>query len=135
MSVFHGGDGLSSWAGVAPGRHESAGTRKRARTHAGNRYLSRILFQVVLALSKTKAPHDLADFFRKKLPKLGFKKAAVATAHKLLIRLWRMLTNKTPYAPPPPKPLTESQRQRRTKRHVDELRKLGFQVTLDQLAA
>jgi len=109
MSVFDGSSGLSSWAGVAPGSHESAGKKKRVGVVRGNRYLTRILFQVVLAISKLKAPNDLADFFRKKQNR-GYKKAAVATSHKLLVRIWRILTNKLEYAPPPPKPLTEKQK-------------------------
>lgn len=135
MSVFRGSDGLASWAGLAPGTNESAGKRKRAITRPGNVYLSRMLFQVALALSRLKTPHDLTDFFRKKLPKLGFKKAAVATARKVLVRIWRMLTDGSEYAPPPPKPLSETQRTRRAKRHVDLLAGLGFKVTLERAAA
>lgn len=135
MSVFRGSDGLSSWGGLAPGTNESAGKRKRAATRHGNPYLSRMLFQVALVLSRSKTQHDLTDFFRKKLPKLGFKKAAFATAHKLLVRIWRMLTDREEYAPPPPKPLSETQRSRRAKRHVDLLTSLGFTVTLERAAA
>ncbi len=135
MSVFRGSDGLSSWAGLAPGTNESAGRRKRAVTRPGNPYLSRMLVQVAIVLSRSKTPHDLTEFFRKKLPKLGFKKAAVATARKLLVRIWRMLTDGATYAPPPPKPLTETQLARRAKRHVDHLASLGFVVTLERAAA
>jgi transposase len=134
MSVFAGSSGLSSWAGVTPGNHESAGKKKRVSVRRGNRYLGRILFQVVLSISKTKTPNDLADYFRKK-QKRGFKKAGVAAAHKLLIRIWRILTDKVPYAPPPPKPLTEKQIARRAKRRVEELEQMGFQVQISRAAA
>jgi transposase len=134
MSVFDGSSGLSSWAGVAPGNHESAGKRKRVSVRRGNRYLTRMLFQIVLTISKTKTSNDLADYFRKKRSR-GFKKAAVATSHKLLVRLWRILTDKVKYAPPPPKPLTQKQKTRRTNRFVEELQRLGFQVQLTPQAA
>jgi len=134
MSVFRGSKGISAWSGVAPGQNESAGKRKRAMTRPGNPYLSRILVQVAIVLGRSKVPHDLTDFFRKKLPALGFKKAAVATAHKLLVRLWRMLTDGKEYAPPPPRPLSDQQRARRAKRHVDTLASLGFTVTLERAA-
>ncbi|MCH5645717.1 IS110 family transposase, partial [Gordonia sp. ABSL49_1] len=39
MSVFPSADHLASWAGVAPGHHESAGRRKSGKTRHGNRYL------------------------------------------------------------------------------------------------
>lgn len=135
MSVFRGPKGLSSWAGVAPGNSESAGKRKRVSAPHGNRYLSRMLFQVVLSITKLKAPNDLADFFRKKLPKRGFKKAGVATSHKLLVRIHKLLSDQVAWDPPPPKPLNEKQKQRRTKRLVAELERLGLQVTLVRAAA
>jgi len=135
MSVFKGSDGLSAWAGLAPGQNVSAVKRKRAGTRPGNPYLSRILVQVAFVLFRSKTQHDLTDFFRKKLPKLGFKKAAVATAHKLLVRIWRMITDGKEYAPPPPKPLTENQRTRRAKRHYDMLIQLGYKVALERAAA
>lgn len=135
MSVFKGSKALSAWAGLAPGQNESAGKRKRAYTPPGNRYLSRILVQVAFVISRGKTQHDLTDFFRKKHPKLGFKKAAVATAHKVLVRIWRMLTDGSEYAPPPPRPLTKKQIDRRAKRHLEALKNLGIDVTMLRSAA
>lgn len=135
MSVFKGSDGLSSWAGLAPGQNESAGKHKRSGARRGNAYLSRILVQVAIVIGRSKKQHDLGDFFRKKLPVLGFKKTAVATARRLLVRLFRILTNGETYAPPPPPPLTETQRARRAKRATDMLKNLGFEVALTRAAA
>jgi len=135
MSVFRGSEGLASWAGVAPGCNESAGKRKRTNTPHGNRYLSRILFQAALTISKMKAPSDLGDFFRKKRAKRGYKRAAVATAHKLLVRIWKLLKDKVSYAQPEKKPLTEQQVTSRMKRSVALLQSLGFHVTLERAAA
>ena len=134
MSVFEGSGALSSWAGVAPGNHESAGKKKQVGTSRGNRYLRRILFQVVLSIARLKEPNDIADYFRKKQAR-GFKKAAVAASHKLLVRIWRILKDQTQYAPPPRKPLTSAQRQRRLERIAEQLKQLGYEAKLTPLAA
>lgn len=120
---------LAAWAGLAPGQRESAGKRKRAGTRDGNAYLRRILVQAAMAIVRTKNnPPDLAEFFRKKLPSLGFKKALVAVAHKLLTRIWVVLHRDVAYAPPPPKPLSERQRARRIQRALATLQSLGHPV-------
>lgn len=120
---------LAAWAGLAPGQRESAGKRKRAGTRDGNAYLRRILVQAAMAIARTKKnPPDLTEFFRKKLPSLGFKKALVAVAHKLLTRIWVILRRDVAYAPPPPKPLSERQRARRIQRALSTLQMLGYVV-------
>lgn len=135
MNVFKGSKGIAAWSGLAPGQNESAGKRKRAPTRPGNPYLSRILVQIAMVIGRCKKPNDLTDFFRKKMPVLGYKKAAVATARKLLVRLWRMLTNGEIYAPPPPRPLTDKQCDRQAKRHIQRLIDLGYEVSCERKAA
>lgn len=118
---------LSAWAGLAPGQRESAGKRKRAGTRDGNAYLRRILVQSAMAIARMKKdPPDLTEFFLKKLPSLGFKKALVAVAHKLLTRIWVVLHRQVTYAPPPPKPLSERQKARRIQRALSTLQALGY---------
>lgn len=120
---------LAAWAGLAPGQRESAGKRKRAGTRDGNVYLRRILVQAAMGIAQTKKnPPDLTDFFRKKLPSLGFKKALVAVAHKLLTRIWVLLRRDVAYAPPPPKPLSDRAKARRAQRALATLLSLGYAV-------
>ena len=120
---------LAAWAGLAPGQRESAGKRKRAGTRDGNAYLRRILVQAAMGIAQTKKnPPDLTEFFRKKLPSLGFKKALVAVAHKLLTRIWVVLHRDVAYDPPPPKPLSDRQRARRAQRALTTLASLGYVV-------
>ena len=136
VAAFEDPHRLAAWAGLAPGQRESAGKRKKAGARQGNAYLRRILVQSAVVISRSKKnPSDLTEFFRKKMPVLGYKKAAVATAHKLLVRLWTMLHNGQDYAPPPPKPLTERQRQRRAQRALDTLESLGIDVLIQPAAA
>lgn len=134
MAVFATSGRIAAWAGLAPGTHESAGQRKRVGTRAGNPYLRRILVQTVITLSRLKRPHDLKDFLLAKRPR-GFKKAAVATAHKLLVRIWRMLRDAVDYTPPAPVALSPRQKARRTQRLVERLGALGYDVQLEPHAA
>lgn len=136
VASFDDAHRLAAWAGLSPGQRESAGRRKRTGTRSGNAYLRRILVQSAMAISRCrKNPSDLTDFFRKKMPVLGYKKAAVATAHKLLVRIWTMLHNAQDYAPPPPRPLSDRQRQRRVQRALVTLRSLGVDVAIRPAAA
>lgn len=136
VAAFEDPHRLAAWAGVAPGQRESAGKRKKTGARQGNAYLRRILVQSAVAISRSKKnPSDLTEFFRKKMPVLGYKKAAVATAHKLLVRIWAMLRHGQDYAPPPPKPITERQRQRRAQRALATLESLGIDVLVRPAAA
>lgn len=133
-SAFADAHHAAAWAGLAPGQRESAGKRKRTGAREGNSYLKRILVQAAMSLGRTKK-HDLGEWFRGKQFKLGFKKAAVATAHKLLVRIWTMWTKGEQYCPPPPKRLTERQAKRRVDRSVKQLESLGYRVELRPLTA
>lgn len=59
----------------------------------------------------------------------------MATARRLLVRIWRMLTDSATYSPPPPPPLTDSQRNRRAARHVACLEDLGYAVSIERALA
>jgi transposase len=129
VAAFEDPHRLAAWSGLAPGQRESAGKRKRAGTREGNAYLRRILVQVAMAISRCRTrPGDLTAFFRKKMPALGYKKALVATGHKLLVRLWVVLRRGVDYAPPAPPPLSQRQRAHRIQRALNTLKELGIVV-------
>lgn len=134
-SSFDDPQRMSAWAGLAPGMHESAGKRKKAGTRKGNAYVRRILVQCAMSLGKKKGVCMLRDFLKKKMVVLGYKKAAVATAHKLLVQLWAVLHQRQDYAPKPPSPPNEEQRKRRVKRHIDALKEMGLNVSVEPIAA
>jgi transposase len=129
VAAFETSKNIGSWAKACPGQKESAGKRKRVGTGRGNPYLMRILVQLAMVIARTKKnPSDLTAFFRRKVAVLGYKKALVATAHKLLVRLWAMLRYGQPYKAPEPPQLTERQRARRAKRAFETLAELGIEV-------
>jgi transposase len=54
MSRFHSAAHLSSWAGMCPGNHESAGKRRSGKTRPGNRWLRTALVEAGGAAGRTK---------------------------------------------------------------------------------
>lgn len=81
---------LSSWAGVCPGRQESAGANASGRCAKGNRFLRSMVCQCAQAAVKTKGSW-LQATFRRLVPRLGFAKAIWAIAHRLLRLIWKIL--------------------------------------------
>ena len=91
MSRFPSPAHLASWAGVAPGNHESAGKRRRVGTTNGNRWLRRILIESARAAARTKASYFGAQY-RQIASRRGPNKAAVAVAHSLTDVIWHLLS-------------------------------------------
>jgi Transposase IS116/IS110/IS902 family len=92
MSRFRTAAHLASWAGVCPGHHESAGKRKSGKTRHGNRWLGAALGTAAMAAARTKDTTYLGARYQRLVPRLGKKKAIVATEHSILTALWHMLT-------------------------------------------
>ena len=53
MRRFGSAKRLSSWAGMAPGNHDSAGKRRKGRTRKGHRSRRRVVVQCAWAARKT----------------------------------------------------------------------------------
>lgn len=90
MTQFPTAGQLASWAGLCPGNAESAGKRFSGRTRKGNRYVRRILVQSAWAASRCNDCFLAALFFRT-AQRRGWKKAAVAVAHRIAIIAWHIL--------------------------------------------
>ncbi|HEX7971646.1 MAG TPA: IS110 family transposase, partial [Thiobacillus sp.] len=96
MSVFPSASKIAAWAGVSPGNHESAGKRRSGRVTKGNVYLKTALVEAALAASRKKGSYLREKFFRLKARR-GYKRAAVAVAHKILTAVYHMLDQQVPY--------------------------------------
>lgn len=81
---------LASWAGVCPGRHESAGVSTSNRCPKGNRNLRRVLTESALAAIKTKGS-IFQSLYRRWVARLGHPRALWAVAHRLCRLIWRIL--------------------------------------------
>jgi transposase len=84
---------LVSYAGLAPGLYESGQTsHSRGITHQGSKYLRWILCEA--AHRHIRKPGPLKDFYLRLRPAKGHGKALIATARKLLVRIYYILKDK-----------------------------------------
>lgn len=132
MSVFPDSAHCASWVKLCPGSHESAGKQMNTRTGHGNRYLRRVLLQAAWAASHTKETYLRAVFHRVKARR-GWGKAIVAVAHKLVIAIYHMLRDRTPYKELGGDHFDKINPAKTTRRLVARLERLGLQVTLKPL--
>lgn len=136
MSRFPSPHHLASWAGVCPGNHETAGKRRSGRTRKGNRWLRGALAEAGWAAARTKGSEYQALFRRLAFARgKGKKKARVAVSHAMLIAVWHILKDMTPYRALTPQQRTSSDPEKITQTLVKRLEKQGFTVTLERARA
>ena len=99
LSPFARSQDLAAWAGVAPGNHESAGKRRAARTRRGSPVLRAVLTECALGAARTR-DCQFHTFHRTLTARRGYKRATVATAHKLVRTLFAVLRDAKPYHDP-----------------------------------
>lgn len=132
MSRFPDSAHVSSWAGLAPGQHESAGKRKRTRIRDGNKYLRSALIQAAWAAVK-QADTFLAAFYRRLVGRRGKKKAIVALAHKILVIIYTLLKTGEVYQERGAGALDEHQKERIVHRLERRIAQLGYKVQLEPI--
>jgi transposase len=96
MSRFPTANHLASWAGLAPGNHQSGGKRYSGRTTKGNKPLSSAMVQAAWPATRKKGTFLKARYHRL-AARRGKKRAIVAVAHSMLVSAWHMLTYQQPY--------------------------------------
>jgi transposase len=81
--------------------------------------------------------HDtyLSAKYRRIASRRGPIKALVAVEHAMLIAIWHMLTNGVAYADPGGDFYTRRNPDKTKNRAIDQLRKMGYAVTLSPLQA
>lgn len=129
MSVFENVSQLASWAGVCPGNNESAGKRKSSRIPKGNVYLKTALVEAAHSAAKTKGTYLRDKFYRLKARR-GYKRAAVAIAHKILLAIYHMLSQQVSYNDLGDLYLDKLNKHHLTRNLVHRLERLGYAVTL-----
>ena len=99
ISVFPSTRHCAAWAGLCPGNNESVGKRRVARSRKGNAALRAILTECALGAARTH--HCQFKGYHKALTiRRGYKRATVATAHKMLRIAYQMLRTGRPYHDP-----------------------------------
>jgi transposase len=135
MSRFPSAGHLSSWAGLCPGNHQSAGKRRTGKTRQANKWLKGTLSQAAWAASRKRSSYFAAQY-RRLAARRGKKRANMAVAHSLLVVAYHLLKG----------PMEKYQElgvdffdrikpQRQKRSLVHRLEKLGYKVTLEPAAA
>lgn len=88
-----------SWLRLAPNNKISGGKVLSSKIPKGSNRLKIALRQAANAIGNLKDTH-LSDFFKKIAFKKGRQAAVSATARKLGVIIWTMITKKVPYQPP-----------------------------------
>jgi transposase len=129
MSRFANADHLAAWAGLAPGKNESAGRNHSARTRKANRYLKTALVEGANSLSRS---HDsfLAARFHRLKARRGTKRAAVAVARSILEIAYYLILRGGVYVDLGVNYHDQRQKDKVQQRLVKRLEDLGFQVSL-----
>jgi len=129
MSRFPTAGHLASWAGTTPGSNESAGRVKSTRTRPGNPYLQGALGTAAMAITRSNDTYFAAKY-RRIAARRGPVRAIVAVQHAMLIAIWNMGTTGTLYDDPGADFFTRLHPERAKTRALEQLRSLGYQVTL-----
>ncbi|MDN5760381.1 MAG: IS110 family transposase [Tomitella sp.] len=133
MSQFPTAKQLASWAGVTPGSNESAGVFKSAKTRKGNTHLKGALGIAAIGAARSKNTY-LSKRHWRIAARRGKLKAIVATEHAILTAIWYMATTDTSYIDPGPDFFTNLHPDRAKRRALNQLKELGYDVTLSLAA-
>jgi transposase len=132
MSGFPNSAHLVSWAGMAPGNHESAGQRRRTKARHGNRWLRTILVECGQAAGHTRNT-ALAAIYRRMVIRAGRKHAAFVVGHHILNIAYHLLAKHSTYRELGASYFEQRRAEQLKRRCLDQLRNLGFQATLTPL--
>jgi len=132
MDQFPSAGHLASWAGMCPGNYESAGKHKKGPMRKGNKALRRALNEAAQAAARTKKKDQtyLRGRYRRLVVRCGKKKAAVAVGHTILRIAYRLLKEHEPYHEGILVQLDERRQARVQQRAIDQLKALGYEVTI-----
>jgi len=132
MTRFATAGHLVSWAGLAPGHHESAGRRKPSRTRPGNAYLHAALGTTVMSIKRSNT--FLGSRYRRITARRGPLRANVAVQHTILTAVWHMLTHDIDYTDLGPDHYDHHRTDRAIRQALRTLQTNGYTVTLEHAA-
>lgn len=134
MRQFPTADDLASWAGFAPGNHQSGGKRYSGRTPKGSRAIGVTLNQAAWAASRTKDTWLKARYHRL-AARRGKKRALVAIGRSMLVSIWHMLSRRVPYQDLGADYYDQRRKETKVEYLTKQLARLGFTVQLNPVPA
>ena len=99
LHAFDNMHSFAAWTGLVPGNNESAGKRRRGRIRHGNNNLALTLIECAHAAARTKGC-QFQPYHKALLVRRGYRRAIVATAHKLARVIYAVLRDQKPYRDP-----------------------------------
>jgi transposase len=126
---FPRADHVASWAGVAPGHDERAGTRASGKTRQGNRCLRTTWVQAAHVAARTTGT-SLSAPYRRLAARRGKKRAILARAHSMRMRAYDRIQRQEPYRDVGADFFDRLQPEDTARRLITRLEGLGYQVTL-----
>ncbi len=124
LQKFGSAKQFTSWLRLAPNNKISGGKVLSHRIPKGSNRLKIALRQAANAIGNLKDTH-LSNFFKRVAFRRGRQAAVSATARKLAVIIWNMITKKTHYSPPTEYMFLDQKRKlglvKRIKRQIDKL--------------
>ncbi len=128
MSRFPTDAHISSWAGLCPGNNESAKKRHSGKTRKGNKLLRSTLVVCAHAAIKNKVSYFSAQYQRI-CARRGGKRAIVAVAHSMLVAIYHILKDGTPFRDLGAGYYNQFNRERKINSYLKKLRELGWEAS------
>ena len=132
MNCFPSEKHLSSWAGMCPGNHESAGKRKSGKTRKGNKHLRVALVQAAWAATHTKETYLAAQYWRLVKYK-GKHRALVAVGHSILVIVYHVLARQLSYQELGTDYFDKQNLEKQRRLFIRKLEALGVKITVEEL--
>jgi len=135
MTRFPAAAHLVAWAGLSPVSRQSGKQNKKAKKGKGDACLKGYCSQASLGASKT--PTFLGERYRRLARRIGAPRAQTAVARSILVITWHLLADPAARFTDlgPDWHLRKTDRARRTRSHIQQLRALGYDVTLTPAGA
>ena len=99
IRVFSSLRHCAAWAGLCPGNNESAGKRRSGQARRGNSCLRSVLIECAHGAART-SDCQFKGYHKALTVRRGYKRATVATAHKMLRCIYTMLRTASVYRDP-----------------------------------
>lgn len=135
MSRFPSSAHFASWARVCPGNNESAGKRQYASIGGGNRWLRSALLEAAWTVSHSRKPTFFTARYRRIATRRGKKRAAIATAHSLLVAVYHILKDGVIFQDLGSAYLEHRDKEAIVQRSLRRLEALGYKVTVEAMPA
>ena len=126
MSRFPSDAHIASWAGLCPGKNESAGKRRSGKTTKGNKLLKTTLVVCAHSAVKVKTSYFYAQFQRISARR-GKKRAYVAVAHSMLIAIYHILKDNIPFVDLGSEYYNQFNKERKINVYLKKLKALGWE--------